>query len=70
VLQQLFNRDGMKKLSQLIVSVSFIIRVTCLDPFPYMLPKVFIQSIGHASLVLWLAYCLEIGPEQLNLSEA
>jgi hypothetical protein len=37
------------------VSVSFTLRVTCLDPFLYMLPKVSIQSIRHASLVLWLA---------------
>jgi hypothetical protein len=55
VLRQLLNRDGMKKLSKLSVSVSFTLRVTCLDPFLYMLPKVSIQSIGHASLVLWLA---------------
>jgi hypothetical protein len=55
VLRQLLNRDGMKKLSKLSVFVSFTLRVTCLDPFLYMLPKVSIQSIGHASLVLWLA---------------
>jgi hypothetical protein len=55
VLQQLLNRDGMNKHSQLSVSVSFTLRGTCLDPFPYMLPKVFIQSIGHASHVLQLA---------------
>jgi hypothetical protein len=55
VLWQLFNHDGMNKLSQLSISVSFTLRVTCLDPFPYMLPKISIQSIGHASLVLWLA---------------
>jgi hypothetical protein len=52
---QLFNRDGMKKLSELSVSVSFTLWVTCLDLFLYMLPKVSIQSIGHVSLVLWLA---------------
>jgi hypothetical protein len=55
MLRQLFNRDGMKKLSELSVSVSFILRVTYLDLFLYMLPKVSIQSIGHASLVLRLA---------------
>jgi hypothetical protein len=47
--------DGMNKLSQLSVSVSFTLRVTRLDLFPYMLPKVSMQSIGHASLVLRLA---------------
>jgi hypothetical protein len=55
MLRQLLNHDRMSKLFQLSVSVSFTLRVTCLDPFPYMLPKVFIQSIGHASLVLQLA---------------
>jgi hypothetical protein len=69
MLRQLLNRDRMNKLSRLSVSVNFIIRMTCLDPFPYMLPKVSIQSIGYASHVLRLAYCLEIGPEYLNLGE-
>jgi hypothetical protein len=55
VLWQLLNRNGMNKLSQLSVSVSFTLRVTCLDPFSYMLPKVSIQLIGHASLVFRLA---------------
>jgi hypothetical protein len=55
MLRQLLNRDGMNKLSQLSVSVSFTLRVTCPDPFPYMLPKVSIQSIRHASHVLRLA---------------
>jgi hypothetical protein len=55
VLRQLLNHGGMNKLSQLSVSVSFTLRVTCLDPFPYMLSKVFIQSIGHASRILRLA---------------
>jgi hypothetical protein len=55
VLRQLLNHDGMNKLSQLSVSVSFTLRMTYLDPFPYMLPKVFVQSIGHASHVLRLA---------------
>jgi hypothetical protein len=55
VLRQLLNHDGMNKLSELSVSVSFTLRVTCLDPFPYMLPNVFIQSIGHVSHVLRLA---------------
>jgi hypothetical protein len=55
VLRQLLNRDGMNKLSQLSVLVSFTLRVTCLDLFPYMLPKFSIQSIGHASHVLRLA---------------
>jgi hypothetical protein len=55
VLRQLLNCDGMNKLSQLSVSVSFTLRVTYLDPFLYMLLKVSIQSIGHASYVLWLA---------------
>jgi hypothetical protein len=55
VLRQLLNRDRMNKLSQLSVSVSFTLRVTCPDPFPYILPKVSIQSIGHASLILRLA---------------
>jgi hypothetical protein len=36
MLRQLFNHDGMKNLSELSVSVSFTIRVTCLDPFLYM----------------------------------
>jgi hypothetical protein len=52
---QFLNHGGMNKLFQLSISVSFTLRVICLDPFPYMLPKVFIQSIGHASLVLRLA---------------
>jgi hypothetical protein len=52
VLQQLLNRDGRTKLSQLSVSISFTFWVTYLDPFPYMLPKTFIESIGHASHVL------------------
>jgi hypothetical protein len=60
----------MNKLFQLSVSVSFTLRVTCLNPFPYMLPKVFVQSIEHAFHILRLAQCLEIGPEKLNLSEA
>jgi hypothetical protein len=55
VLQQLLNHDGMNKLPQLSVSVSFALRVTCMDLFSYMLLKVSIQSIGHVSLVLWLA---------------
>jgi hypothetical protein len=55
VLRQLLNHDRMNKLSQLSVSVSFTLRVTCLDPFPYMLPKVSIQSIGHVFHVLRLA---------------
>jgi hypothetical protein len=52
VLRQLLNHDGMNKLSQLSVSVSFTLRVTCLNPFSYMLSKVSIQSIGHASHIL------------------
>jgi hypothetical protein len=55
VLWQLLNRDGMNKFSQLSVSVSFTLRVTWLDQFPYMLPNVSIQSIGLASHVLRLA---------------
>jgi hypothetical protein len=55
VLWQLLNRSGMNKLSQLSVSVSFTLRMTHLDPFLYMLPKVSIQSIMHASHVLRLA---------------
>jgi hypothetical protein len=55
VLRQLLNRDRMNKLSQLSVSVSFTLRVTYLDPFPYMLPKISIQSISYASHVLRLA---------------
>jgi hypothetical protein len=55
VLRQLLNRCGMNKLSQLSVSISFILRVICLDPFSYMLSKICIQSIGHVSHVLWLA---------------
>jgi hypothetical protein len=55
VLRQLLNRDGMNKLSQLSVSVSFTLRTTCLYPFLYMLPEVFIHSIGHASHILLLA---------------
>jgi hypothetical protein len=55
VLRQLLNHDRMNKLSQLSVSVSFTLRVTYLDLFPYMLPKVFIQLIGHASHILQLA---------------
>jgi hypothetical protein len=55
VLRQLLNRDGMNKLSQLSISVSFTLRVACLDPFPYMLLKISIQSIGHASHVFRLS---------------
>jgi hypothetical protein len=53
LLWQLLNRDGMNKLSQLSISVNFTLQVTCLNL--YMLPKVSIQSIGHASHVLQLA---------------
>jgi hypothetical protein len=70
MLRQLLNRNGMNKISYLSVFVSFTLQVICLDPFPYMLRKVFIHSIGHASHVLRLAKCLEIGSEQLNLGEA
>jgi hypothetical protein len=52
MLRQLLNHDGMNKPSQLSVSVSFTLQVTCLDPFPYMLPEVSVQSIGHISHVL------------------
>jgi hypothetical protein len=55
VLRELLNRDGMNKLFQLSVSISFTFRVTYLDMFPYMLSKIFIHSIGHASHVLRLA---------------
>jgi hypothetical protein len=55
LLQQLLNRDRMNKLSQLSVSISFTLRVTCMDPFPYMLPKVSIQSIGYTSHVLLIS---------------
>jgi uncharacterized membrane protein len=55
VLRQLLNHDGMSKLSQLSVSVSFTLRVICLYPFLYMLPKLSIQSIRHTSHVLQLA---------------
>jgi hypothetical protein len=55
VLRQLLNHDGMDKLSQMSVFVSFTFRVTCLDLFLYMLPNVSIQSIGHASHILRLA---------------
>jgi hypothetical protein len=55
VLRQLLNHDRMNKLSQLSVSVSFTLRVTCLDLFLYMLPKFSKLSIGHASHVLRLA---------------
>jgi hypothetical protein len=55
VLWQLLNRGGMNNLSQLSVSVSFTLQVICLHPFPYMLPKVSIQLIGHASHVLQFA---------------
>jgi hypothetical protein len=55
MLWQLLNHNGMNKLSQLSGSVSFTLRVTCLDPFPYMLPKVSIQSIEHVSHVFRLA---------------
>jgi hypothetical protein len=52
VLQQLLNHDKMSKISQLSISVSFTLQVTCLDLFPYILPKVSIQLIGHVSHVL------------------
>jgi hypothetical protein len=55
VLRQLLNHDGINKLSQLSVSVSFTLQVTCLDLFPYMLPKIFIHTIGHAYHVVLLA---------------
>jgi hypothetical protein len=55
VLRQLLNHGRMNKLSQLSISISFVLRVTCLDPFSYMLPKLSIQSIGHASHILRLA---------------
>jgi hypothetical protein len=55
VLRQLLNRDKMNKLSQLSISISFIIRVTYQNTFMYMLPNVSIYLIGHVSHVLWLA---------------
>jgi hypothetical protein len=55
VFRQLLNHDGMGKLSQLSIYVSFTLQVTYLDPFSYMLPKISIQSIGHASHILPLA---------------
>jgi hypothetical protein len=55
VLWQLLNHGGKDNLSQLSVFVSFNLRVICLHSFPYMLPKVSIQSIGYASHVLRLA---------------
>jgi hypothetical protein len=55
MLRQLLNHDRTYKLSQLSVSVSFTLQVTCLDLLLYMLPNVSIQSIKHASHVLWLA---------------
>jgi hypothetical protein len=55
MLRQLLNRDGMNNLSQLSISICFTLQVTCLDLFPYMLPKVSIQSIGHVSHILRLA---------------
>jgi hypothetical protein len=55
VLRQLLNRNRIYKLSQLSISVSFVIQVTCLNLFPYMLPKISIQSIEHVSIILWLA---------------
>jgi hypothetical protein len=70
MLRQLLNHDGINKLSQLSISVSFTLWVTCPDPFLYMLPKIFMQSIGYVSHVLWLAQCLEIGLEHLNRVEA
>jgi hypothetical protein len=54
ILRQLLNHNEMNKLSQLSISVSFTLRVTCLNPFLYLLPKVSIQSIGHAFHVLQL----------------
>jgi hypothetical protein len=54
VLRQLLNRGGMNKFSQLTVSTSFTLRVTCLDLFLYMLPNVSIQSIEYPSHVLRL----------------
>jgi hypothetical protein len=36
VLWQLLNHNGMSKLSQLSVSISFTLRVICLDPFSYV----------------------------------
>jgi hypothetical protein len=50
MLRQLLNHDIMNKLSQLSVSVSFTIRVTCLDSFPYMLSKISIQSMGMSTM--------------------
>jgi uncharacterized membrane protein len=54
VLRQLLNRDRMNKLFQLSVSVSFTLRVICLDLFSYMLPNISIQSIEHESHILRL----------------
>jgi hypothetical protein len=55
VLRQLLNHDGMNKLSQLSVSISFTLQVKCLDLFPYILPNISIYSIGHVYYVLRLA---------------
>jgi hypothetical protein len=46
MLRHLLNRDGMNKLSQLSVSVSFTLRVIYLDLFLYMLPKVLKVHLG------------------------
>jgi hypothetical protein len=52
VLRRMLNRDGMNKLSQLSISVSLPFRWFVWDPFPYMLSKNFVQSIGRISTVL------------------
>jgi hypothetical protein len=68
VLRQLLNRDGMNKLSQLRVSVSFTLRVTCLNLFPYV--TVGFHTVNRACLPCFpVSIVSRIGPEQLNLCE-
>ncbi len=49
VLQQLLNHDGMNKLSQLSVSVSFTLRVTCLRSVPVYVTQGF-HTVNRAYL--------------------
>jgi hypothetical protein len=55
MLRLVVNRDGVNKLSQLSISVSFTLQITCLRYVPIYVTHHFLQSIGYVSHVLRLA---------------
>jgi hypothetical protein len=67
VLRRVLDRDGMDKLS---ISGRFMLRATCLESVPVYVVQGFCIVNRASPLFSGLAYCLEIGLEQLNLGEA